>query len=144
MEQIRNDAAYHGANIKIVNVGGGFSYGQLGFSHHAMEDLSIMRAIPDVNIISPFDEVETEQATKFMAMKKGLFYFRLDKKNLDNITSAIRLKKNKLYLEKCHYWLMAMCDNCFNWGSWTIYFKLQKLNDINIYPSLVSCHTLNL
>ena len=61
-----------------------------------------MRAIPDVNIISPFDEVETEQATKFMAMKKGLFYFRLDKKRKvsDNITSAIRLKKNKFIFGK--------------------------------------------
>ena len=66
LEQIRNDAAYHNSNIKIVNVGGGFSYGQLGFSHHATEDLSIMRAIPEVNVISPFNEYETEKATKLV------------------------------------------------------------------------------
>jgi transketolase len=46
LEQIRNDTCYHGANVKVVSIGGGFSYGQLGMSHHATEDLSIMRALP--------------------------------------------------------------------------------------------------
>ena len=42
LEQIRNDAAYHDANLTIVCIGGGFSYGQLGMSHHATEDIAIM------------------------------------------------------------------------------------------------------
>ena len=46
LEQIRNDCAYHDANVKIVCVGGGFVYGSLGMSHHATEDLAIMRALP--------------------------------------------------------------------------------------------------
>src|SRR5476649_2157679 len=45
LEQLRNDACYHAANVKVVAVGGGFSYGPLGFSHHATEDLAIMRAL---------------------------------------------------------------------------------------------------
>ena len=55
LEQIRNDACYHEANVKIVICGGGFSYGSLGMSHHATEDLSIMRALPNIKIIAPCD-----------------------------------------------------------------------------------------
>ena len=44
VEQIRNDCAYHNANVKVVCVGGGFVYGSLGMSHHATEDLAVMRA----------------------------------------------------------------------------------------------------
>src|ERR1035438_1617960 len=59
LEMIRNDAAYHGANVKVVSVGGGFSYGALGISHHATEDLAIMRAIPGVTVVSPCGLWET-------------------------------------------------------------------------------------
>ena len=48
LEQIRNDCAYHEANVKIVCVGGGFVYGSLGMSHHATEDLALLRALPNV------------------------------------------------------------------------------------------------
>ncbi|MCG8432451.1 MAG: transketolase, partial [Gammaproteobacteria bacterium] len=43
LEQIRNDASYHDCNVNVVCIGGGFSYGALGISHHATEDLAIMR-----------------------------------------------------------------------------------------------------
>ena len=46
LEQLRNDVCYHDLNVNVLAVGGGFSYGQLGMSHHATEDLSIMRALP--------------------------------------------------------------------------------------------------
>ncbi len=52
LEQIRNDCAYHGADVKIVCVGGGFVYGSLGMSHHATEDLAVMRAIPGVRVFA--------------------------------------------------------------------------------------------
>lgn len=48
LEQIRNDCAYHALNVKVVCVGGGFVYGSLGMSHHATEDMAIMRALPGV------------------------------------------------------------------------------------------------
>ena len=79
LEMIRNDAAYHGANVKVVSVGGGFSYGALGISHHATEDLAIMRALPDVSIFSPTSLWETEQATKAIVETPGTCFLRLDK-----------------------------------------------------------------
>lgn len=79
LEQVRNDAAYHEANVKIVAIGGGFSYGQLGMSHHATEDLSIMRALPNVTVTSPGCLWEASEATEAIAYRPGVCYLRLDK-----------------------------------------------------------------
>ncbi len=79
LEQIRNDAVYHRANVKIVAIGGGFSYGPLGFSHHATEDISIMRALPDVTVVAPGDTWEAAEATEAIAARPGVCYLRLDK-----------------------------------------------------------------
>ncbi len=77
LEQIRNDCAYHNADVKIVCVGGGFVYGSLGMSHHATEDIAVLRALPDVVVMAPGDLVEAEEATKAIANYKGTCYLRL-------------------------------------------------------------------
>lgn len=77
IEQIRNDCAYHNANVKIVCVGGGFVYGSLGMSHHATEDLAIMRALPEVTVLAPGDLVEAEYATRAIYEHQGTCYLRL-------------------------------------------------------------------
>lgn len=77
LEQIRNDCAYHKANVKIVCVGGGFVYGSLGMSHQATEDIAIMRALPDIVVTAPADLVEAEECTKALASYPGTAYLRL-------------------------------------------------------------------
>ena len=77
LEQIRNDCAYHNANVKVVCIGGGFVYGSLGMSHQATEDLAILRALPDVVVMAPADLVEAEEATKAIAAYPGTCYLRL-------------------------------------------------------------------
>ena len=77
IEQIRNDCAYHNANVKIVCVGGGFVYGSLGMSHHATEDIAILRALPNVVVLAPADLAEAEAATKAIAEYNGTCYLRL-------------------------------------------------------------------
>ena len=77
IEQIRNDCAYHGGNVKIVCIGGGFVYGSLGMSHHATEDLAIMRALPDVTVMAPGDLVEASCATRAIYETPGTCYLRL-------------------------------------------------------------------
>ena len=77
LEQIRNDCAYHNANVKIVCVGGGFVYGSLGMSHQATEDIAILRALPDVVVECPGDLVEAEEATKAISNMPGTCYLRL-------------------------------------------------------------------
>ncbi|MCD7824876.1 MAG: transketolase [Clostridiaceae bacterium] len=77
LEQIRNDCAYHKANVKIVCVGGGFVYGSLGMSHQATEDIAIMRALPDVAVFCPGDLTEAEKITKAIVDYPGTCYLRL-------------------------------------------------------------------
>jgi len=79
LEQIRNDAAYHDCNVNVVAVGAGFSYGALGISHHATEDLAIMRALPGLTVVSPGDDWEAAEATESIARKSGTSYLRLDR-----------------------------------------------------------------
>jgi transketolase len=79
LEQIRNDACYHEANVKIVAVGGGFSYGALGISHHATEDLSILRALPGMTVVVPGDTWEAAEATSAIVQQPGTCYLRLDR-----------------------------------------------------------------
>lgn len=77
LEQIRNDCAYHNANVKVVCIGGGFVYGSLGMSHQATEDIACLRALPDVVVLAPGDLVEAEECTKALAMYNGTAYLRL-------------------------------------------------------------------
>jgi len=79
LEQIRNDACYHDANVKVVAIGGGFSYGALGISHHATEDLAILRSLPNMTVVSPGDDWETAAATEAIVNTPGTCYLRLDK-----------------------------------------------------------------
>lgn len=77
LEQIRNDCAYHKANVKVICVGGGFVYGSLGMSHHATEDIAVMRALPDVTVLCPGDLVEARAVTQAIANYPGTCYVRL-------------------------------------------------------------------
>lgn len=79
LEQIRNDASYHDADVKVVSVGGGFSYGALGISHHATEDVAVLRAMPGLTVLTPGTRWEAEEATQAVAEARGTCYLRLDK-----------------------------------------------------------------
>jgi transketolase len=83
LEQIRNDACYHNANVNIVSIGGGFSYGALGYSHHATEDIAIMRAIPNLRVFAPCDFWEVREITKKVIELGGVNYIRIDKSSTE-------------------------------------------------------------
>lgn len=76
MEQIRNDIAYHNLNVKVVACGAGFDYGALGATHHATEDLAIMRVMPNMTVFSPCDAVETIAVTKAAYQIDGPCFIR--------------------------------------------------------------------
>jgi transketolase len=79
LEQIRNDVCYHNADVKIVAVGAGLSYGALGMTHHGIEDIAILRALPNMKVICPADPTEAELATRAIATVAGPAYLRLGK-----------------------------------------------------------------
>ena len=78
-EQIRNDIDYHNLPVTIVNVGSGVSYGNLGYSHHSIQDYSLIRSLPNMTIASPGDEMETRACMKYILKKPQPFYLRLSK-----------------------------------------------------------------
>ena len=85
LEQIRNDVCYHNANVKIVNIGGGVSYGALGVSHHSTEDIAILRALPTLVGVVPCDLQEAEAATRAVFQYEGPVFYRCGYKNEKDI-----------------------------------------------------------
>jgi transketolase len=79
LEQVRNDVCYHELPVTVVEIGGGLSYGPLGFSHHATEDLAITRALPNMTVVAPGDDDEAEQATIALAALDSPAFLRLDR-----------------------------------------------------------------
>jgi transketolase len=79
MEQIRYDVCYHNLNVKIIAVGGGYAYASLGASHHATEELGMLRTIPDLIVTAPGDPNETKSITTFACNHYGPVYIRLGK-----------------------------------------------------------------
>jgi transketolase len=87
LEQIRNDVCYHHANVKIVSVGAGFSYATQGYTHFGIEDIAIMRALPNIKVLSPADPLETSLIVKQAVANDGPCYLRLGKANEARIHS---------------------------------------------------------
>lgn len=78
LEHVRNDVCYHNVPVKIVSIGGGFSYGPLGMSHHATEDLAILRALPNMVIAAPSDPWQAAYVVDALIENPGPCYLRVD------------------------------------------------------------------
>jgi transketolase len=79
LEQVRDDVCYHRCNVKVVAVGGGLVYGALGMTHHATEDIAVMRSLPEMTVLAPGDPIEARWATRAVAQHDGPCYLRLGK-----------------------------------------------------------------
>jgi transketolase len=79
LEQIRNDVCYHTLPVTVVSVGAGTSYGNLGYSHHAVQDIGILRTLPEMTIFSPADPGEARESTQWLAENPCPSYLRLGK-----------------------------------------------------------------
>lgn len=104
MEQIRYDVAYHHANVKIVSVGAGYAYGSLGTSHHATEDIGMLRTIPDMVVCSPSDPYEARAITTISSNYDGPMYIRLGKageKIIHNKEVTLRIGDFCQFEESC-------------------------------------------
>jgi transketolase len=78
-EQIRNDIDHHRLSVTTVAVGGGVAYGNLGYSHHAVQDFALMRAMPNMQIAAPGDPFETRACLRHLIDNPGPSYLRLGK-----------------------------------------------------------------
>lgn len=96
LEQIRNDVVYHDLDVSIVAIGAGFSYGTLGYSHHAIEDLAVMRSMPGVKIYSPCDPNKVEECFIDAIKVKGPKYFRLGKNGEPELPNMPQISDNTI------------------------------------------------
>ena len=100
-EQIRNSICYSDFNVKIVATHGGITVGEDGASHQALEDVAIMRAIPNIEVIVPADYNETVQVIRYAAEHKGPMYIRLARTSVyDVFDENYKFNSQNAYLYK--------------------------------------------
>jgi transketolase len=87
-ETIRISVAYTNANVKIVGTHAGIAIGEDGYSQMGLEDIAGLRALPNVTIIQPADELETKQAVAYAVEHQGPVYLRLTRQNLEPVCPA--------------------------------------------------------
>ena len=95
-DQIRMDIAYSNANVKIFATHGGISVGKDGASHQMIEDIALMRVMPNMTVIAPSDATQTGKIVHLMAEQKGPMYARIGRANAPIIYSEKELKDMKL------------------------------------------------
>jgi transketolase len=139
LEQIRNDICYHNANVKIVSVGGGLTYGSLGITHLGIDDLAAMRALPKMTIVVPGDLFEAAEATRAITEINGPCYLRLTKpdgelnakSHIFKIGRAVKLREGR------DITLIA------NGGMlYTAYLAAEQLSKAGVEARVLSMHTL--
>lgn len=93
LEQIRNGACYHNCDVNFISGGSGYSYGSLGYTHHAIEDLAMMRSLPNINVYSPCNNYEIEKITNYICKKSNKpTYIRIDKSKLETDIDYSKIK----------------------------------------------------
>ena len=159
-EQIRNDMDYHNLSITIVSVGSGLSYGNLGYSHHGLQDLSLIRSFPNTTICSPCCNEELVGAMNYIFKNPQPSYLRLDKSlDLSLKIKAQKIKPGKWIMHKkgnskkkllistgstfndCSKILLKDKKNLYNWYSipvWNMKHKSKQLNKLLNYNHIIS------
>ncbi|MBN1053460.1 transketolase family protein, partial [Clostridium botulinum] len=91
-EQIRNSICYPKLNVKVCATHAGLTVGEDGASHQSVEDISLMRSIPNMTVINPADAIETEAAILAVAEYKGPCYVRLGRLAVENVNDNANYK----------------------------------------------------
>lgn len=142
-EFVRDDLGYHGLPVTIVGIGGGVTYSTLGGTHHAMEDIAVATAIPNMSVIAPCDPLETILATQWCAQENnnGPVYLRLGKAGepilTNNAVDSFKVGKVR-YIKKGK-------DTCIMAYGPTIAKALdlaKRLEEQGESVSVMSCHTI--
>jgi transketolase len=76
-EQVRVDVAYMNTNVRLIGIGGGYTYGAAGSTHHSIEDISLMRSLPNMTVCCPSDNNEVRSIAKLSFELEGPMYIRL-------------------------------------------------------------------
>jgi transketolase len=139
-EQIRNDVCYQDLDVNLVGVGAGFAYGSLGSTHHAIEDIAILRTLPNMTVLSPADPMETEKLVYCSYQTSHPTYLRLYRSGEDNLYKEelnIEIGKPSIVKEGSDGLIIATGVNV-GLGLEVV----EKLKELNYNFKLISLHTL--
>lgn len=89
IEQVKVDVAYSNTNVKLVGISGGVAYGQLGMSHHSLQDLAVTRAIPNLQVMMPADRFETEKMFEVLVHTEQPAYVRIGRNPVEDVYEGI-------------------------------------------------------
>jgi transketolase len=141
LEQIRNDICHHNLPVATVAVGGGLSYGPLGFSHHATEDIAALRALPEISIVVPGTTEEVDILTRDFLYRRSPTYLRLDRSSpgvLDNIElSPVEYGKLRVLRRGRDVVLISLGGVLAD-----VLAAADSLERDNISCTIINCHTL--
>lgn len=139
-EQIRNDVCYHNAAVIIVPVGGGMAYGSLGPSHHATEDIAVMRALPNMIVVAPGDPTETRLAVQALVNRTGPAYLRIGRAGeplVHHIPPDFKLGRAITVRQGSELTLIATGGMLYNTVE-----AAKQLSEIGIDARVLSMHTI--
>lgn len=99
MEQVKADLGYSNANVKLCGMSSGMAYGELGPTHHSIEDLAWTRVIPNLTVIVPADSIETAAVMRFSAHHEGPMFLRISRMPVpDVLPSAHTFELGKAHI----------------------------------------------
>ena len=141
-EFIRVDVCYQNLPVTIIGMGAGVIYSTLGSTHHTMEDVTLMKALPNMTVIAPCDPAEMKLATQWAANRKyGPVYMRLGKVGEPNLTENApedfkigKIRQVKKGKDVCIISYGTILKKAFDICS--------DLKNVKIKPSIYSCHTI--
>ena len=140
LEQVKVDVAYSEANVKIIGVSGGVSYGALGTSHHSLHDVAVMRTFPGMHVYLPADRFQTEKLTQYLAHSSESAYVRVGRNAVPDVYTAddqFTFGKGKVLTEGTDVAIIATGE--------TVYHTLQagkELKKKGINAMVIDMHTL--
>ncbi len=140
MEQIRNDICYQNLNVKIVGVGSGLTYSQYGATHQSVEDIALMRVLPNMKVICPGDPIEVKKAVSSMFVDSSPYYLRIGAKGEPSFHSPnvnFKIGKGIVAREGKGVALIATGNMLAN----TV-FSADLLKKEGIEPEVISMHTI--
>ena len=139
-EQVRLDIAYMNTNVKLVGVGEGYSYGPAGATHHSIEDIAVMRVLPNMKVCCPGDPYEVRKIVEQSTSIEGPMYIRLGKNNeptIHNTTDVVTVGKASVLRSGTDFALITTGNMLELGDSWVKEWVSQGYD-----PEFISMHTI--
>lgn len=136
-EQVKIDCAYMNTNVRLVGVGAGFSYGAAGATHHAIDDIAIMRALPNMSVCAPGCLNEAAYMAEYSLRHQGPMYIRLAKTGEPEYDFAVEFGKLATVLDGSDFAVIATSNMLESARNTCMQYQREGKR-----PLLLSAHTL--